>query len=247
MLSVHSNLDFADVLLVHTAAEMACDVDLVVPKAVSTAPYEVVLEKDLRGAVWTLQLGPAVGRLDGAIIDALGYNTTGPDSGAPSGIHRGIKLAGPADPRWGFKREEGAAFRALVSDCTDALLDEDSWQVEPGLLRPDLLDRADDPTALLAELMHWLCTRTLELSPTDVEVLLELGALETSAWELFGDLGFDILTALQGLVEAAATGSPRRADPSVWRLVTATHLEVRQRGSHPRLIRYLGQRELTTA
>lgn len=108
-----SQLDFADVLLVHTATEMACDIDLVVPAAVSAAPYEIVVETDLRAVVWTLQLGPVVGRLDDGVISALGRDTTSPDSAAPAGLHRGLKLAGPSDPRWRFKQDEGTALRAL--------------------------------------------------------------------------------------------------------------------------------------
>lgn len=247
VLSVDSKLDFADVLLLHTATELACDIDVVVPRSVSGIPYEVVVQTDLRGVVWTLQLGPAVGRLDDNLLRALRNETTSLDLDATPDVRRGLQLAGPADPRWSFKQEEGVALRALALDCTDALLDEEAWQVEAGLLRPDLLDLADDPAALLTELMHWLRTRTLELSPTDVAVLIELGVLDTGAWEMF-DLGLDISTAVKSLLEAAATGSPRRADPSAsWRLVTAAHLGVRERGSQPRSIRYLGQRELTTA
>jgi hypothetical protein len=248
VLSVDSKLDFADVLLLHTATEMACNVDVVVPRSVSDVPYEVVVQTDLRGVVWTLQLGPAVGRLDDDVLRALRNETTSDDIGVRPNVRRGLQLAGPADPRWNFKRDEGVELRALARDCTDALLDEEAWQVEAGLLRPDLLDLADDPVVLVTELMHWLRTRTLELSPADVEVLLELGVLDTGAWEMFDDLGLDISTAVQSLVEAAATGSPRRADPPVsWRLVTATHIGVQERGSQPRSIRYLGQRKLTAA
>ena len=248
VLSVDSQLDFADVLLVHTATEMTCDVDAVVQPSDSGAPYEAVIETDLRGVLWTIQLGSAIGHLDDHFFSSLGSDLTSHDPGARPELQRGLQLAGPADPRWGFKRDEGAALRALARDCTDALLDEEAWQLEAGLLRPELLDLADDPVALVTDLMHWLRTRTLELSPTDAEVLLELGALDTGAWELFGGLGLDISTAVQGLVEAAATGSPRRADQSVsWRLVTATHIEVRERGSQPQLVRYLGQKDLVSA
>lgn len=251
VLSVDSQLDFANVLLVHTASEMSCDVDVVVPATDSGAPYEVVIETDLRGVIWTIQLGSSVGHVGEDFLRLLGRETPSPDLRARPETERGTQLAGPADPRWGFKGDEGAALGALARDCTDALLDEEAWQVEAALLRPELLDLAADPTALVSDLMHWLRTRTLELSTTDVEVLLELGALDTGVWEAFGGLGLDISTAVQSLVEAAATAvtaSPGRADQSVaWRLVTATHIEVRARGSQPKSIRYLGHKELVRA
>jgi hypothetical protein len=244
VLSVDSQLEFADVLLLHTATEMACEVDLVVPRSVSGVPYEVVVQTDLRGVVWTLQLGSAVGRLDDGAISALGRNATGPGSGAPTGLHWGLQMAGPADPRWGFKREEGAALRALSRDCTDALLDEGAWLVDPGLLRPDLLDLADDPASLVVELVHWVETRSLELSKAEIEVLLELGALDTDTWAAIGDLGLDIWTAIQDLVVDSATAADASSpDAGSHRLLTATHLEVYAGGAAPDFVHYLGRKE----
>ena len=160
VISSASDLEFAEVLLAHTAAEMAGAVDAVLSPSLSGAPYPVVIQTDLRGAVWTLQLGPAVGRLEESTIRALSASDA-PIAGTSDGLSHGLRLAGPADPRWSFKTGEGAEFRSLTADCTGALLDEGVWQVEPGLLRPDLLDLADDPSALVAELVHWVATRRL--------------------------------------------------------------------------------------
>ena len=244
VLSADSQLDFADVLLVHSAVEMACDIDLVVPRAVFAAPYDVVVETDLRGVVWTLQLGPAIGQLDDDIVDTLGDNTASADRGASPGMHRGLQMAGPADPRWAFKREEGAALRALSRDCTDALLDEGAWLINPGLLRPDLLDLADDPAALIADLVHWVETRSLVLSTAEIEVLLELGALDVDAWAAIGDLGLDIWTAIQHLIVDSVTAADESSiEAGSRRLLTATHLEVDASGVASDFVYYLGLKE----
>lgn len=113
VLSVDDQLEFADVLLLHTATEMACDVDLVVPTSVSGAPYDVVVETDLRGVIWTIQLGSAVGHVDGALMTLRPDSTTS-DGAFRSDVHSGPQLAGPTDPRWNFKRDEGVALRALA-------------------------------------------------------------------------------------------------------------------------------------
>jgi hypothetical protein len=251
VLSVDSQFDFADVLLVHTAAEMACYIDLVVPSALSAAPYEVVVETDLRAVVWTFQLGPVVGSLDDGVISALGQDTTRPDSAAPADLHRGLKMAGPSDPRWRFKQDEGTALRALSWDCTDALIDEGAWLVDPGLLRPDLLDLADDPAALVLELVHWVDTRSLKLTRAELEILLELGALDLNAWSAVGDLGLDIWMAIQDLVIDAATGTTTgdasSSTPGFRRLLTATHLKDYAGGAAPDLVHYLGRKESAAA
>lgn len=248
VLSVDSQLDFADVLLLHTAAEMACELDLVVPTSVSGVPYEVVVQTDLRGVVWTLQLGPAVGRLGDNVLSVLGRDATSSDSGAPAELHSGLQMAGPADPRWGFKREEGAALRALSRDCTDALLDEGAWLLDPGLLRPDLLDLADDPALLVVELVHWVETRSLELSTAEIEVLLELGALDVDTWAAVGDLGLDIWTAIQDMVVDSATAAEESSpEGGSRRLLTATHLEVYAGSTTPDFVHYLGRKEPAAA
>jgi len=242
VLSVDSRLDFAEVLLVHTAVEMACDVDAIVPVAVSGAPYAVVVETDLRGAVWTLQLSPEVGHLDETVITALAPGHEVSTAGPASGVSHGIRLAGPVDPRWGFKADEGAAFRSLTRDCTDALLDEGEWLVAPELLRPDLLDLAADPPALIAELVHWVKTRRLDIGISEIETLLELGALDLDAWAAVGDLGLDVWTTIQTLVERSAT-APRDRGKAPLRIVTAVHLQAQVWSAEPDAIHYLGQKE----
>jgi hypothetical protein len=163
-------------------------------------------------------------------------------------MYRGLRLTGPSDPRWDFKRSEGVELRGLARDCTEALLDEGHWIVDPGLLRPDLLDLADDPAALVVELVHWVETRSLELSPAEIETLLELGALNTDAWAAVGDLGLDIWTAVQDLVVSSATAPGRHiGDAGSWRLLTATHLEVQTGRAVPEIVHYLGRKELAGA
>ena len=243
VLSVDSRLDFAEVLLAHTAAEMACDVDAIVPIAGSGAPYAVVIETDLRGAVWTLQLSPAVGHLDETVITALAPGGEDSTAGPSIGVSRGVRLAGPVDPRWGFKAGEGAAFRSLTGDCTDALLDEGEWLVAPELLRPDLLDLADDPPALVAELVHWVKTRRLDIGVSEIDTLLELGALDLDGWAAIGDLGLDVWTAIQTVVERSATGPRDRGQDIPLRIVTAMHLQAHPWSVEPDAIHYLGQKE----
>lgn len=97
--------DVAVVMLVHTAIELACGTDFVVPAAVSGAPYAVVVESDLQGVVWVSQVGDLVGRVEPGLIGR---------EEAESGVCRGLDLAGPADPRWAFKGEEGVEFRRLT-------------------------------------------------------------------------------------------------------------------------------------
>ena len=55
--------EFAEVCLVHSAPELATDHDVVLPAAAMSAPYDTVVQTDLRGVVWTFQFGKRVGHL----------------------------------------------------------------------------------------------------------------------------------------------------------------------------------------
>ena len=138
---VDSTNDFVEVLLIHAAPELAAQCDLVVPSDFTSAPHDVVVQTDLRGVVWTLQLGNRVGRLTEPVLAAvrpIGNSLDGsghPTAPAPplGSCHTGIPLRGLLDRRWSFKESEGVEFRALTADCTKTLLDEEfAWGSRTG-------------------------------------------------------------------------------------------------------------------
>jgi hypothetical protein len=252
VLSVDTKRECAEVILVHTAVELACDFDGVVRSDQASAQYDLVIETDLRAVVWSRQLAKAVGHLDAQVMDALGDVAVGhvADGTSTPHVRTGLHLAGPADPRWAFKRSEGEALRRLSQDCTEALLDDATpWVLNPSLLRPNLLSEADDPSALVSELMNWLRTRPLSLIPADDDELLALGIDDVEAWAAVDDLGSDVWTALQGLIETAATAHPGARDEGdePRRLVTAAHLDAPVWNREPTQVHVLGQKEAVAA
>ena len=116
----------AQICLVHTAAEFATDRDAVVAADAASAPYVVVVQTDLRGVVWTSQLGRCVGRLDDRAFGAV-QSVADRAAGCEASAHDervwcGSEMFGPLDGRWAFKAAEGDVLRCLVGDCTEALL-----------------------------------------------------------------------------------------------------------------------------
>ena len=248
--------EFAEVLLVHAAPELATDRDVVLPSDVSSAPYDAVVQTDLRGAVWILQLGKRFGRLAAPALAAVMAADDITEAGElpmapaarPAELHTGIPLAGPLDRRWSFKESEGAALRALAADCTEALLDQElDWEVNPGLLQPELLDLADDPELLLIELLHWAQTRRLSLAHDDLERLLAAGALDLDTWLEFSDLGADLLMGLQEVLLRGATGVSSEARTDVRCMLTAAHLGATDREVPHDRVHYLTAKELVAA
>ena len=256
VLRADSSKDFADVLLVHSAPELATDHDAIIAADIASTPYDIVVQTDLRAAVWTWQLGPRVGRLNEPSLGALNLLAEGAAELEPSamtaveraGVYCGTRLAGPLDGRWSFKKAEGAALRRLAADCTEALLDGDlEWQVDPRLLRPDLVDLADDPLLLLGELSHWVQTRSSFLTEEDLEVLLVEEALDVDSWIEISDIGTDLLMTFQKLALRTSTGVGERIENEERCLVVAAHLD---RADHPEpihRIHYLGAKEMVAA
>ena len=129
VLRVDSASEFAEVLLAHAAPELATDRDVILPSEVTSAPYDAVVQTDLRGAVWTLQLGRRIGHLAEPGLASVKATGNSPEAGElltaqaarMSEFHTGIPLAGPLDRRWSFKESEGVALRALAADCTGGL------------------------------------------------------------------------------------------------------------------------------
>lgn len=132
----------------------------------------------------------------------------------------------------------------MAADCTEALLDEEfAWEVDPGLLQPELLELADDLELLLVELLHWARTRRLSITDDDLELLLEVGALRIESWMQISDLGADLLTGLQEVLLQAATGLGSEVQTEVQCMLTASHLGTAfQEGLHDQ-IHYLAAKE----
>ena len=135
VVGVDPTSEFAEVVLVHSAPELATSVDGVVPSSTSGAPYDAVVQTDLRGVAWIFQVDRLVGRLDERSLEALSSIALGnPATERAQGneIWSGSALTGESDRRWAFKADEGSVFRTLTRECTAVLIDGGTvWELEP--------------------------------------------------------------------------------------------------------------------
>ena len=110
----------ATVMLAHSCSEMATSADAVIGTAGSGIPYHVVVQTDLGGCVWKSQIGPLIGRIGPASVQAAvsrGHDHISEDAAT------GLPLTSTADGRWAFKAAEGRVLRGLSADATATLLD----------------------------------------------------------------------------------------------------------------------------
>lgn len=231
VLDVDRANEVADVALIHADPDLATDADVVVPKEVAGAHFPIVVQSDLRSAVWWSQLGARVGRLDAADLDRVN-DALDPDVAVePSPFEVGLPLEGPFDGRWEFKRVEGDDLRRLSADCSRALLEDDSdWTLDPRTIEPG--QSAD----VLIELMHWLQTRTVRVSESAHEFAVEVYAkLTKDSWGEFADLATSIIDAFRDVILADPVS---RAEGQRRALLTTAALETQTEEFD--VVRYLG-------
>lgn len=196
VLRVDSEREAAEIMLVHPYVELATHLDVIAPPSTAT-PYSVVIETDVRGVAWLAQLGRFVGALTGETMDAIGLIALGQSPSAPS-VMRGQHLAGPLEPRWAFKVDEGRRLRELSADCTEHLLEDASpWALDPGLFILEKLQSAPNCAAVLLELVDVIASKKIEFGYEDLDLLDTFGALDAEQWvEAFGIEGLDFYRAL---------------------------------------------------
>ncbi len=224
VLNVDATLQFIEIALVHPYPELATAVDGVVPGALAGTPYDVVIQTDLRGVVWTpVQVTRLVGRLSPETLEEISDRVETGVPGSTSGVRVGIPLSGSLDRRWSFKAAEGEALDLLTSDCTREVIDGRSpWRLDRDLFIPELLASSPELDSILIELVHWLETRSLRLTVEDALELESRGALEFEAWRS-ADLSPELYESLVDIVEDALTRNPDTTDEQPLKSVVAPY------------------------
>ena len=231
VLDVDRANDVVDVALVHAEPDLATDADVIVSKEAAGSRFPIVVQSDLRSAVWRAQLGALVGRLEPAQLEQVN-DALDPELAAElSPFEIGIPLEGPFDGRWEFKSVEGDDLRRLSVDCTRALLEDDAdWILDPRTIQPG------QSAEVLIELMHWLQTRTVRLSETAHDFAVEVYAnLTKDSWGDYSDLAMSIIDAFRDVVLAEPV---QRAEGQRRAVLTTAALGVQAEEFD--VVRYLG-------
>ena len=212
VVGVDSTSEFADIVLVHSAPELATNLDGVIPSSTSGVPYATVVQTDLRGIAWTFQIGSSVGHLDESTLEALSSIALGKPGTERAGgreVWSGSALTGESDRRWAFKTDEGSMFRILTRECTAALIDGSTiWEIDQGLLRRGQLDCATDRPEVFQEFWEWRSTRRSRQLTVSDDLLAEMLAQDLPTPNTESDLAFELATLAWELAAEASTATP---------------------------------------
>lgn len=132
--------------LVAEAIEVAGDRDIRFDPEESGLSFPVVVESDVVGPLFVVQLGPVLGRIDASLLAAIRSAVHGERAPTLAG-RRGTPIKGRLDARWHLKEDEVGTMHALAHACMEHLLRTD---VEGGgreaVLDPSLLGDATIPS-----------------------------------------------------------------------------------------------------
>ena len=105
-----------NIVLATNRTETATDLDIIVDRETSGAPYDLVVEGELCGPIFPEQLDDAIAMTTGGLAEAIaGALATDGDSLVDFRV--GLPLADSEDPRRSFKKAELAELMEIVSSC----------------------------------------------------------------------------------------------------------------------------------
>lgn len=121
------------VTLLSPYVEFGSNADLVLSGAVIGRTYDLLVESDIFGYLWVVQLDRRIGRVDDDVLDAL--SALREDRAVDHPV-AGPPVVGRDDPRWDFKVRELRRLQSLTGDCTRELVDGDCVaSIDPNALR----------------------------------------------------------------------------------------------------------------
>lgn len=132
--------DVAVCLLVTEEVHNAGSADLVLGERETGLDAVLCVQTDLAVSLAGAQLGPVMGRLDGAVLDVVLQTFTDgevPTGRTADGMARGLPIGTPADPRWQGKLDELEDVRVL-GEAVAARLEA---ATEPERRFPDDIDQ----------------------------------------------------------------------------------------------------------
>lgn len=109
----------ASVTLLSPDTLFATNLDLLVHPTETGLGYDLLIESDIFGYLWTHQLDQSLGQVSRDTLAALAALRNQDAVGRPPA---GPPVKGRSDPRWDFKIRELARLRVITADCTRALV-----------------------------------------------------------------------------------------------------------------------------
>ena len=180
IVGIEEDLGVVRILLLSPLAEYRAAADYLLEPVDSGSSMRLIVECDLRGAVWyPSQLGGCVGTCDpdfAAALDAVGGGALPEDVGLAQ-ARFGLPARDDRDPRWAWKLAEFDELTSLTHECEESLL---SAEPVPSVFDLALLQQLADLSVITPEIAMTLTSFAVDHDtgmtgdPESLEALLAL-------------------------------------------------------------------------
>ena len=126
---------WVNAVLITNEIELATDRDIQLSPAETGLSFPILVETDIVGPLFVVQLGPRLVSLPEELLEQLRNAVRGAEVDRERS-RRGIPVVTRRDPRWKVKEQELAAMHALAGDCLSALLEEEGVETKRILVDP---------------------------------------------------------------------------------------------------------------
>lgn len=123
VLDVPKGEDFCNVAMVSNDVELATEADVRLAREETGLRYDVLVQSNVVAPVFTIQLGPPIGRLPNDVADVLLLGGHVPDLSNLPLARIGLPLVRHTDQRWAWKRHELRLLLDLARECIAAELE----------------------------------------------------------------------------------------------------------------------------
>jgi hypothetical protein len=208
VISCDKELGILTVALTSNDLENATDRDFLVRSEDSSLPFDLLIEGDMVGTVWTTQATQLLAPVRVEVRNSLGRFLSSAQ------VPAGLPVKGPADPRWRHKEKDLDNFQALTGDCT-AWIAEGASMVAT-VLDPQLLSLSDcddelDAMTRLCKVLDTTQDGGALVSPGVLRILEKGGSFTADAYS--SALSLDAWNALEQLRERALLPSSQQGAP----------------------------------
>lgn len=138
--------------LIAEAVEVATDKDLRLEPSDTDLPFPVLVESDVVGPLFMVQLGPLLGQIDASLLDDLKAAVYG-EWISTLGDRRGMPIIARDDARWRLKEDEITAMHALAHECMEHLMMADGEQGTTDVVLDPALLSSEPPVSTLLKLL----------------------------------------------------------------------------------------------
>ena len=178
--SGNSDRDRFWIALTHDRQDLSTPSSTIIPCRSDAGLSDLVVEAQLTGIIWRLQVGELVGRVS---KDDLKEVVIAAQPSVHAGSGRSMAQTSSSAEALDWQRREVESLLALTSDYLGAAFEaQTTWRLDLGIFSVILAQEDLDANLVLSDLMHFLRTRRVYIADEDLRSFWNIAGLIPDTW-----------------------------------------------------------------